>query len=132
MNRNARKNEGLFHLTNRLCRLGIKITDIPFFLKIEKTLSRWHERECNEIEYIDDLPFRVIHTASGQKISHRVPNRGAAARKRLEKVMTENYPNLAAYIQTDPRGCALYLYEKNAIKAPIDSCYSSVGVAVCY
>lgn len=42
----------------------------------------------------------VTHTA--------LPDREAGARKRLARIMAR-YPQLQAYVQGDPRGCALYI-----------------------
>lgn len=60
-----------------------------------------------------------------------IPDREAGAKRRLAKIL-KSYPGLQAYIQTDPRGAALYIYRAADLKAgnTIDSCYSSIGVAV--
>lgn len=59
-----------------------------------------------------------------------IPDREAGAKKRLAKIL-KNYPGLTAYVQGDPRGCALYILRKDDIPkgATIDSCYSR-GLAV--
>lgn len=68
-------------------------------------------------------PVEVVYNA--------IPDREAGARKRLAKIMAR-YPALTAYVQTDPRGCALYILRPGDVRegASIDSCYSN-GVAVC-
>ena len=52
------------------------------------------------------------------------------ARARIAKIMSR-YPELVAYVQTDPRGAALYILTRADIPAgaAIDSIYSR-GVAV--
>lgn len=67
----------------------------------------------------------------GKTIYYRIPDRENGARKRLAAIMAR-YPGLTAYVQTDPRGCALYIIEAARLPAgaSVNSCYSSVGVAV--
>jgi hypothetical protein len=134
--------------------LGIDRADLEPLMRIERTLHRWSERECNgEVEVADDGKafavsgsFRVaLCDKLGTKVEHRwaIPNRERGALKRLAAIMAR-YPKLAAYYQGDPRGCALYVYEKGKLREyqkrvglehagrfAINSCYSSVGVAVC-
>jgi hypothetical protein len=135
-----REAERYAYLSRAMETLGISREDFAQLLRIEKTLRRWAERECNEdIEYDEasGKTFVTWHTyGSGTAIKHRIANRERGALKRLGAIMAR-YPKLAAYHQSDPRGCALYVYERSALydngpKRDIDSCYSSVGVAVCY
>ena len=60
-----------------------------------------------------------------------VPDREAGARKRLAAIM-KRYPALTAYVQTDPRGCALYLLRPGDVPAGAEprECYTR-GIAVC-
>lgn len=134
---------------------GISRDDIEALRRIEMTLHRWAERECNgEVETDDDgksfAVFNVdvggIGLRDGVK-RYRVPNREAGALRRLAAIMAR-YPHLRAYHQGDPRGCALYVYRQDTfmrwqdgqrvrgaeqvVAVPgIDAAYSSVGVAVC-
>lgn len=146
--------------------LGIARDDFDTLLRIERTLHRWAERECNgEVEVDDDGKawhswHDDLHT--GPTVHRvRIPNRERGALKRLSAIMAR-YPALGAYHQTDPRGCALYVYEASRLytqrvgchestctchdithgeavdcsscgcrTSGIDSCYSSIGVAVC-
>lgn len=131
---------------------GISRDDIEALYRVERALHRWSERECNgEVETDED--GKAWHSSYGDLhngtavLRSRVPNREAGALRRLAAIMAR-YPHLRAYHQTDPRGCALYVYrqdrfvewrKRHAVEcgdgstfvAGIDSCYSSVGVAVC-
>ena len=144
---------------------GISRDDIEALRKIEMTLHRWAERECNgEVETDEDgKAYAAFDSVGSQALAtrrrYRVPNREAGALRRLAAIMAR-YPHLRAYHQTDPRGCALYVYRADRVPsegcsssvcfchdptgrlgkacshcgcAPvsIDSCYSSIGVAVC-
>ena len=114
---------------------GIAEWDVDALIRIERALSRWATRECNgEVEIgADGKAYGVRRSDKGPEARWRVPNVRKCALRNLEKIM-EQYPLLGVYLQPDPRGCALYVYRKDALKggADISSCYSSVGVAVCY
>lgn len=135
----ARKRERIHNLYKQLTGLGFTWAEIDSLLRIERTLGNWSTEECNGTIQRDDeteKPFRVY----GQNHEHREPiaDREAGARRRLDAIMAQ-HPELAAYIQGDPRGCALYIYRKDdpilkreyESKNGISCCYSSVGVAVC-
>ena len=118
---------------------GISRDDIEALRRIEMTLHRWSERECNgEVEVDDDgKASAVLSIAFGLRsftdriTRYRIPNREAGALRRLSSIMAR-YPHLRAYHQTDPRGCALYVYRSEVMgKRDPDSCYSSAGVAIC-
>ena len=115
---------------DRLLRAGISYEDASALRRISMTLHRWHELECGdgndyaswclvrgkktggEFEYDDNgQPFeeRHIHT-SNKPIYTSVPDRERGALKRLVAIMAK-YPKLSTYVQTDPRGCALYIGE---------------------
>lgn len=143
----ATKTVELLRMTSRLERLGIQIGDIPDLIRIERTLSRWFEQECGDsneygswaIERDDqtEKPYKVIHhfshgTGPDRVTRYPIPDREAGARRRLAKIM-EQYPELVVYVQTDPRGCALYIVKRSDLSAPdrLDSEYTK-GVAVCY
>lgn len=83
----------------------------------------------------DGKPFMEHHHYTHGKgkdwVSHNAMNdREAGALKRLVKIMAR-YPALSYYVQTDPRGCALYILRPGDVPAgaSLDSCYSN-GVAV--
>ncbi len=91
---------------------GISRDDIEALRRIEMTLHRWGERECNgEVEVDDDGKAWRCHHSAANDHRYRTANREAGALRRLSSIMAR-YPHLRAYHQTDPRGCALYVYEK--------------------
>lgn len=133
----------------RLYTLGFDANEAAKLRGISMTFSRWDERECNgEIERNEGTgkPFsRWEHRTmrhSGEPGGSMGPvwvvdfipvaDREAGSEKRLKAIMA-NHPELDYYRQGDPRGCALYIYRKDAplLKSVrIDCCYSTVGTAV--
>lgn len=116
-----------------LFRRGINVSenDAAILRLAEKTLHRWHEGECGNsdnykswnIEERDDgSAWMNIHPYSGKSYSYRIPNRAKGARARVAELCKRE--GLFFFVQTDPRGCALYV-----AKEPLtDMNYSSVGV----
>ncbi len=149
-----------FELFARLQALGFTYDEAASLRRIEMTLHRWAEAECNgEIQREEKFdargwdtgegkPFRVY----GQSHQNRYPiaDREAGALKRGKAIVQarndrvchghrhENFVHL--YQQGDPRGCALYLVTNRELRKhcdrpsegnlPIDQCYSR-GLAVC-
>lgn len=114
---------------------GTIIADAESLRRISITLHRWHELECNgEVECDEDtgkaygVPLYGLRHGGAKRF--QVPNREAGARKRLARIL-KNYPALTAYVQTDPRGCALYILKPGDVPegADVSSCYSR-GLAV--
>lgn len=115
---------------DRLINAGISYGDAVQLRRISMTLHRWHELECGdgnnysswcivrgvkkvggEFEYKDDgRPFLEVHPHTGKTSYSSVADRETGALKRLARIMA-NYPTLTAFVQTDPRGCALYVGE---------------------
>ena len=114
-----------------LMRLGISYADAVALRRISMTLHRWHELECgdsndhvsycltrckktgNVFEYDEDgKPFMETHYHRGDSkaVYSAVADRERGALARLARIM-QRYPALNAYVQTDPRGCALYIGE---------------------
>lgn len=107
---------------HRLANLGITVQDVQALRRISLTLQRWFERECGdsntygswaiERDEQTDAPYLVHHhyNHGGKDYTTRtpIPDREAGARKRLARILAK-YPSLHAYVQTDPRGCALYI-----------------------
>jgi len=151
------KAERKFELYSRLASLGFTFEESARLRRIEMTLQRWAEAECNgEIERNEETgrPFRR-HDACGSDgrtwVTKRYPiaDRKAGALTRLEEIVkarnvrefcdgkrSNSKRTVIAYHKGDPRGCALYLLTRaqllNSDGKPcdIDSCYSS-GLAVC-
>lgn len=116
-----------------LDRLGITPDDAVTLRRASLTLRRWHERECGDgngaIERDDaGVPWHVSAT-TGRRV-YRVPDRETGARKRIGEVLAR-YPALKAYVQTDPRGAALYILRPGDVpEGEAADSYYSRGIAV--
>jgi hypothetical protein len=115
---------------DRLLNAGISFEHAQELRRISMTLHRWHELECGDgndyaswcvsrgrktgkvFEYDDNgKPYLERHAHTENKPSYTlIADRERGALKRLAAIMA-NYPKLAAYVQGDPRGCALYVGE---------------------
>lgn len=115
---------------------GISRDDIEALRRIEMTLHRWAERECDSEVEVDEAgkAWRVwynVPTSGANRCRASIPNREAGALRRLSAIMAR-YPHLRAYHQTDPRGCALHIYRKDGTEGrDPSSFYIGQGVAVC-
>lgn len=137
----------------QLTDLGFSLDEARQLRRISMTLHRWHELECGDsndyqsfsivrgvkhrktdFEYADDgQPYMEIHSHRSNDPRPRytqVADREAGAKRRLARIMA-GHPALAAYIQGDPRGCALYILRPGDVPEgkPADSYYSR-GIAV--
>lgn len=149
---NKREAERQLHLETVLLSLGFTRDEAAKLRRISMTLHRWHELECGMgdndrrewcIERDDeDTPFMVTHvqTRDGVKTyRHRVPDRETGARRRLAAILdncnkarrTAAWEPLGFYVQTDPRGAALYILRPGDIPEGMraDSCYTR-GICV--
>lgn len=134
-------NRDTHEMLARLERAGFSTDDALALRRISMTLKRWHELECGDdsgcIERDEDTGKPFIERwdpYSGKWIKWAIADRERGALKRLNAIMAR-YPDWAAYVQGDPRGAALYVYRKDSellagSKYGIESCYSSVGIAV--
>lgn len=137
-----------------LTRAGISQEDAYALRRISMTLHRWHELECGDSNNYaswcitrgnklldvggktnfrhDDngKPYLEHHPYDGMVRYSLLPDRERGAQKRLAKIMAR-YPGFQAYVQGDPRGCALYILRPGDVRegASVDSCYSN-GMAV--
>ncbi len=120
--------------------------DAESLRRISMTLHRWHELECNadvqrfipkriegKLCYIvaeeSGRPYLVSHDGAKHRYT-AIPDRERGALKRLAKIM-KRYPSLSSYVQTDPRGCALYILKPGDVPAGQDvGAYYSNGLAV--
>lgn len=127
-------------LVERFCKLGFTHDEVDQLLRIERTLRNWFTAECNgEIERDEDTdkPFAVsrawINGLARERTTWPIADREAGARRRLDKIMQPRKRRFIAYIQSDPRGCALYIVPRKSIPkdSHIASCYTN-GFAVCY
>lgn len=115
---------------DNLTTIGIGYWHAVQLRRISMTLHRWHELECGDgndyaswslvrgsktgkvFEYKDDgKPYIERHAHNDDKPSYTLTaDKERGALKRLAGIMA-SYPKLTAYVQTDPRGCALYIGE---------------------
>lgn len=154
------KAERKFKLFTRLQAMGFTYEEAYQLRRIEMTLSKWAEHECNGDIQRDEKtgkPYRYhgrYLQANDPRNMHFVADREAGALKRLKAIVDArnlricppvHVSNAQAVIQTrnaseyvysyhqsDPRGCALYLLKQSDIREGerIDSIYTR-GLAVC-
>lgn len=122
---------------NNLKQVGllVSLNDAIALRRISMQLHRWHELECGVEEggvERDEVTGKVTwyNSRTGTRRPHR--DMETPALKRLEKIMKKyRSVGLRAYVQTDPRGCALYLLRPSDVPDGADpSAYYSRGVAV--
>lgn len=161
MSRSTRVAVELSRMFDALRVVGVEtIEDREAPRRISMTLQRWFELECGDGNQhgawaivrgrkerdADGKTKKFIHDDDGKPyMEHHIynhgrgpdtvrhsaiPDREKGARKRLAKIMMK-YPRLVVYVQTDPRGCALYILRKDDVPAgsDISSLYTR-GVAV--
>ena len=111
--------------------LGFDDSEIESLRRVQMTLHRWQERECNgEFERDDNGKFYQYY--GNRKYCTVIPNRETRALKRLAKIM-HGKQGVQAYVQGDPRGCALYIVRDSDVPEGRDiESYYSRGIAVCY
>lgn len=102
--------------------------------RLSMRLRRWYEMECGNSEGAierregDGVP--MFRSAMGDNRAREIHDDEASAKKSIDKIM-EAYPDKQVYIQSDPRGCALYILRPGDVPegSKPDECYSR-GVAV--
>jgi hypothetical protein len=137
----------MHRLISSLEDLGFTFAEIHQLRRIEMTLTRWSEHECNgEIERNETTgkPERVsaawIAGVSPKRFAYPIADREAGALKRLaaivkarndREVVNDGSRDVLAYHQTDPRGVSLYLVRKSDVPEgkPLDQFYTR-GIAV--
>jgi hypothetical protein len=107
-----------YEVMTRLDKMGLAYEDACKLRRISLTLHRWFELECGdgndygswaiERDETTQKPYMVRYAHNDKARRTPIADRETGARLRLAKIMAR-YPNLIPYIQTDPRGCALYL-----------------------
>jgi hypothetical protein len=120
-------------LENALMTLGITRDESDSLRRISLTLRRWHELECGigdrETWFIerengadDGRPF-MVSANTGRR--YAVADRERGALRRLRKIIGQ-HPDLGYYIQSDPRGAALYILRPGDVPAGmhVESCYT--------
>ena len=117
-----------------LVSLGISVDDTENLRRISMTLHRWHELECGNgngwIERDETTNKPYFRSSVTGKRWCNMPDRETGALKRLAKIMAQ-HPSLRAYVQGDPRGCALYILRPGDVPEGKDAdAYYSRGIAV--
>ncbi len=126
-------------LENALCALGFTSDEANTLRRISNTLQRWYELECGSdsgaIERDDATgkPYWINYHSrylSANDPRSRIADREAGALRRLAAIMAKHAP-LTTYIQTDPRGAALYILRPGDIPdgSKVDECYTH-GICV--
>jgi len=142
----------------RLIDAGFTFEETEQLRRIGMTLRRWFELECGdsndycsfaiERDEKTDRPFMVRHSHRAPFATTQSPVRDAekGARKRLQAIVDarnarrtahdltepiERQYAVMAYVQTDPRGCALYILRPGDVPegSTADCCYTN-GIAV--
>jgi hypothetical protein len=132
------------HLQDTLCNLGFALGEVDALLSVQRGLQRWHELECGtgddrvsvsvERDEATGKPFRRVQYMGrdGKWIDRKTPCRDMekANLRRLSRVMEGK--SVRAYVQGDPRGCALYILRPNDVpKGGDPNAYYSRGIPVC-
>ena len=135
MKRNT-KRERMMQFYRRMEEAGFDVDTADALRRIEMTLSRWSERECNgEIERDEDgngKPYKSNAAWGGKHLVYRIADRERGALKRLQRIM-DDHMGWSAYHQGDPRGCALYLLKHTDVpQGGTADAYYTRGIAVCY
>ena len=130
--------------------LGFTQEEADALRRISMTLHRWHEHECNgDIQRDEGSGVAYWHHGRGTNgpfLTSRIPDREKGALKRLSKIMLDRTNRLladsvekmnahggllASYIQTDPRGAALYILRPGDVPAGQDpGAHYSRGICV--
>ncbi len=114
-----------------LARMGISYADICTLVRASATLHTWHEHECNgaiQRDEVTDKPY-WYNTHTGRMVC-ATSDREKGAIKRVNETLAR-YPGLSAYVQGDPRGCALYIIRPGDVPEGCDvDGYYSRGIAV--
>ena len=124
----------------RLERAGISTDDAFALRRISMTLQRWHELECGDGNgYIERDETtgkpRYINCnarylgANDARRGYVIADREAGALRRLGAIMAR-YPTLRAYVQGDPRGCALYILRPDDAPVGQEDSHYSRGIGV--
>ena len=150
----------LTHQENVLMALGFTQDEANALRRISNTLQRWHELECGtgdwqvsrSVERDNDgegKPFlRVQYPSANGYVDRKTPiaDRERGALKRLAAIIGQRNGRpgikdgrlnaspageVSAFIQTDPRGAALYIIRPGDVPAGADvsACYSR-GICV--
>lgn len=103
--------ERLNHQVNTLQSLGFSYDEAEQLRRISTRLHRWYERECGDgngcIER-DDVTDKPVWRNAMSGRAWPIRDLERAAERRLKAIMDAHKP-LGYFLQTDPRGAALYI-----------------------
>lgn len=144
---NKRERERITAQENTLCTLGFTASEADRLRLISLALRRWHERECGIdggcIERDDATGRPYWRSDTGRRWP--VADRERGALKRLQLIMRDvngRRPERASfvdnlrddmsfYVQTDPRGAALYILSPGDVPPGADpASYYTRGICV--
>ena len=127
-------------LLNTLEDLGFTYEEANKLRRISMTLQRWHELACGIdggcVERDDKSGLTYWRSEYTGKLS-RFADRETGALKRLRDIVharniRAEAPLLSFYVQTDPRGNALYIIRPQDVPEGKDvGAYYSNGISVC-
>jgi hypothetical protein len=115
--------------------INLDFNAINTLRRAELTLHRWFELECGdgndyaswslERDEKTDKPYKVVYPHDSNKVRrYLVPDREKGAMRRVESLCKEK--GLYFFVQTDPRGCALYINNEPLTDSDYDR-----GVSMC-
>lgn len=129
----------LAHQEKTLISLGFTADEAAKLRRISMTLQRWHELECGtdtgSVERDEQTGKAYWRNANTGKLSP-FPDRETGALKRLKNIMLDLRDRqgkhiLDTYVQTDPRGAALYILRPNDVPEGKDhAAYYSRGICI--
>ena len=121
------------HCIAPLIRAGIAHNDARALRRIAMTLHRWHELECGDASGCIDRDEKTSKAYWCSAYSMRrspIADRETGALKRLARIM-KTYPVLSFYVQSDPRGAALYILRPSDVPASQSAdAYYTRGICV--
>lgn len=141
MRTNTKKHR-MIHLSNALANLGFNADEITTLFAIERGLQRWHELECGtgadrvsvSVERDENgKPFRRVQFATQAGwIDRKTPCRDMEKINLARLARAMEGKAVRAYVQGDPRGCALYILRPGDVpEGKCEHSYYSRGIAVC-
>lgn len=145
---NKREAERQIMQVDILCRLGFTKEQAESLRHISMTLRRWYEKECGidggyiERDEVTGKPY-WHNSYTGRRYPVRDAEKGAI--RRLDAIITDRnskgretdshtitkYAPLSYYLQTDPRGAALYILRPGDVPSgEYASAYYPRGICV--
>jgi hypothetical protein len=134
--------ERLTRQMDTLRSLGFTSEEAEALRRISMTLHRWHELECGtdsgciERDEQTGKPWLCTHPHNGKVYRRRIADKERGAQRRLLDIINAEAKRhgecrYSAYIQTDPRGAALYIIRPGDVPAGEDvSAYYNRGICV--